>query len=65
MTIGIDTSRIHSETYKEYSKHKHTCVSYQDFLLVKILRLQNELRECQEAIDWTEVDIEDMAGGGH
>lgn len=43
MTVGVDTNRIHSETYKEYSKHEHTCSSYVEFLLVEIMRLEREL----------------------
>ena len=56
MTIGIDTSRIHSETYKEYSKHEHTCASYQDFLLVEIIRLKLLVSDLLNEM----ADIEDM-----
>ncbi len=60
MTIGIDTSRIHSETYKEYCKHEESWYSYEHFLLVKILRLQSALKKAIGHIEWVEMDIEDM-----
>jgi len=51
MTVGTDTNRIHSETYKEYSEHKHTCATYQEFLLVMILRLQKKLMDAEYCAD--------------
>ena len=56
MTIGIDTSRLHIETYKEYSKHEESWYSYEHFLLVKIMRLEAQLKEVAEEMD----DIDDM-----
>lgn len=65
MTVGIDTNRIHSETYAEYSKQGHVCSSYQQFLLVEIMRLKKRVLDLLEYREMLEADIEEIAGGGY